>query len=253
MPCWRETKPVGGCAWLSDRQSTHSQCSDYSCWTPVVEVLFGSLCVSVLQSSVRDQKKLLVENSKLKKDIEQLRTQLQDKQRRRTCTLNSRQNNVRFRKRERMSGKNVWKILFSSLFQTGLSSPLLKRLASPPPHLPISSPPPLDKQRALFWVRLPTPHRWRKAAGEEDRGKVMHTKQEGTNWVEANRELHCFCTLLFSLSRPRSSSPGGRATYWRVTAGPAGGTDSSHSAPSYVYDAVGAGSWRGRERQPNHR
>ncbi|XP_075891408.1 aminoacyl tRNA synthase complex-interacting multifunctional protein 1 [Nelusetta ayraudi] len=39
---------------------------------------------ALLQSSVRDQKKLLVENSKLKKDIEQLRTQLQDKQRRRT-------------------------------------------------------------------------------------------------------------------------------------------------------------------------
>lgn len=55
----------------------------------MVEVLLGSVSVSVLQSSVRDQKKLLVENSKLKKDIEQLRTQLQDKQRRRTCTLNS--------------------------------------------------------------------------------------------------------------------------------------------------------------------
>lgn len=39
----------------------------------------------MLHSSVRDQKKLLVENSKLKQDIEQLRTQLQDKQRRRTC------------------------------------------------------------------------------------------------------------------------------------------------------------------------
>ncbi|XP_062417239.1 aminoacyl tRNA synthase complex-interacting multifunctional protein 1-like [Pungitius pungitius] len=39
----------------------------------------------LLQTSVRDQKKLLVENGKLKKDIEQLRTQLQDKQRRRTA------------------------------------------------------------------------------------------------------------------------------------------------------------------------
>ncbi|XP_077962078.1 aminoacyl tRNA synthase complex-interacting multifunctional protein 1 [Gasterosteus aculeatus] len=39
----------------------------------------------LLQASVRDQKKLLVENGKLKKDIEQLRTQLQDKQRRRTA------------------------------------------------------------------------------------------------------------------------------------------------------------------------
>ncbi|KAK5848076.1 hypothetical protein PBY51_005726 [Eleginops maclovinus] len=38
-----------------------------------------------LQASVRDQKKLLVENGKLKKDIEQLRTQLQDKQKRRTA------------------------------------------------------------------------------------------------------------------------------------------------------------------------
>ncbi|XP_068163824.1 aminoacyl tRNA synthase complex-interacting multifunctional protein 1-like [Antennarius striatus] len=39
---------------------------------------------ALLQASVRDQKKLLVENGKLKKDIEQLRGQLQDKQRRRT-------------------------------------------------------------------------------------------------------------------------------------------------------------------------
>lgn len=43
-------------------------------------------CVSVLQASVREQKKLLVENAKLKKDIEQLKTQLQDKQRRRAGT-----------------------------------------------------------------------------------------------------------------------------------------------------------------------
>ncbi|XP_023270302.1 aminoacyl tRNA synthase complex-interacting multifunctional protein 1-like [Seriola lalandi dorsalis] len=40
---------------------------------------------ALLQTSVRDQKKLLVENAKLKKDIEQLRNQLQDKQRRRTA------------------------------------------------------------------------------------------------------------------------------------------------------------------------
>lgn len=40
--------------------------------------------VLVLQASVREQKKLLVENGKLKKDIEQLRIQLQEKQRRRT-------------------------------------------------------------------------------------------------------------------------------------------------------------------------
>ncbi|KAM7366652.1 hypothetical protein PAMP_016072 [Pampus punctatissimus] len=40
---------------------------------------------ALLQSSVREQKKLLVENAKLKKDIEQLRIQLQDKQRRRTA------------------------------------------------------------------------------------------------------------------------------------------------------------------------
>ncbi|XP_041820741.1 aminoacyl tRNA synthase complex-interacting multifunctional protein 1-like isoform X2 [Chelmon rostratus] len=39
---------------------------------------------ALLQASVRDQKKLLVENGKLKKDIEQLRAQLQEKQRRRT-------------------------------------------------------------------------------------------------------------------------------------------------------------------------
>ncbi|CAL1590088.1 unnamed protein product [Knipowitschia caucasica] len=38
---------------------------------------------ALLQSSVREQKKLLVENGKLKKDIEDLRGQLQDKQRRR--------------------------------------------------------------------------------------------------------------------------------------------------------------------------
>lgn len=38
---------------------------------------------ALLQASIRDQKKLLVENAKLKKDIEQLRTQLQEKQRRR--------------------------------------------------------------------------------------------------------------------------------------------------------------------------
>ncbi|XP_075941179.1 aminoacyl tRNA synthase complex-interacting multifunctional protein 1 [Anarhichas minor] len=40
---------------------------------------------ALLQASVRDQRKLLVENGKLKKDIELLRTQLQDKQRRRTA------------------------------------------------------------------------------------------------------------------------------------------------------------------------
>ncbi|KAM4537255.1 aminoacyl tRNA synthase complex-interacting multifunctional protein 1 [Odontesthes bonariensis] len=40
---------------------------------------------ALLQASVREQKKLLVENAKLKKDIEQLRTQLQDKQKRRTA------------------------------------------------------------------------------------------------------------------------------------------------------------------------
>uniref|UniRef100_A0A3Q3GLX3 Aminoacyl tRNA synthetase complex interacting multifunctional protein 1b n=1 Tax=Labrus bergylta TaxID=56723 RepID=A0A3Q3GLX3_9LABR len=39
---------------------------------------------ALLQASVRDQKKLLVENGKLKNDIQQLRVQLQDKQRRRT-------------------------------------------------------------------------------------------------------------------------------------------------------------------------
>ncbi|KAK7910049.1 hypothetical protein WMY93_014733 [Mugilogobius chulae] len=38
---------------------------------------------ALLQSSVREQKKLLVENAKLKKDIEDLRVQLQDKQKRR--------------------------------------------------------------------------------------------------------------------------------------------------------------------------
>lgn len=38
---------------------------------------------AVLQASVREQKKLLVENGKLKKDIEGLRVQLQEKQRRR--------------------------------------------------------------------------------------------------------------------------------------------------------------------------
>ncbi|XP_033984133.1 aminoacyl tRNA synthase complex-interacting multifunctional protein 1-like [Trematomus bernacchii] len=40
-----------------------------------------------LQASVRDQRKLLVENGKLKKDIEQLKTQLQDKQKRRTAKV----------------------------------------------------------------------------------------------------------------------------------------------------------------------
>ncbi|KAM6959809.1 aminoacyl tRNA synthase complex-interacting multifunctional protein 1 [Tautogolabrus adspersus] len=40
---------------------------------------------ALLQASVRDQKKLLVENGKLKNDIQQLRGQLQDKQRRRTA------------------------------------------------------------------------------------------------------------------------------------------------------------------------
>ncbi|XP_074555141.1 aminoacyl tRNA synthase complex-interacting multifunctional protein 1 [Halichoeres trimaculatus] len=40
---------------------------------------------ALLQASVRDQKKLLVENGKLKKDIEQLRVQLHEKQRRRTA------------------------------------------------------------------------------------------------------------------------------------------------------------------------
>lgn len=44
----------------------------------------GRCFVSVLQASVREQKKLLVENGKLKKDIEQLRIQLQEKQKRRT-------------------------------------------------------------------------------------------------------------------------------------------------------------------------
>uniref|UniRef100_A0A3B5ASR0 Aminoacyl tRNA synthase complex-interacting multifunctional protein 1-like n=1 Tax=Stegastes partitus TaxID=144197 RepID=A0A3B5ASR0_9TELE len=42
---------------------------------------------ALLQASVREQKKLLVENAKLKKDIEQLRAQVQDKQRRRTGSL----------------------------------------------------------------------------------------------------------------------------------------------------------------------
>ncbi|XP_034413421.1 aminoacyl tRNA synthase complex-interacting multifunctional protein 1 [Cyclopterus lumpus] len=40
---------------------------------------------ALLQASVRDQKKLLVENGKLKKDIEQLRSQLQENQRRRSA------------------------------------------------------------------------------------------------------------------------------------------------------------------------
>ncbi|XP_040887655.1 aminoacyl tRNA synthase complex-interacting multifunctional protein 1-like [Toxotes jaculatrix] len=40
---------------------------------------------ALLQASVREQKKLLVENAKLKKDIDQLKVQLQDKQRRRTA------------------------------------------------------------------------------------------------------------------------------------------------------------------------
>ncbi|XP_026179552.1 aminoacyl tRNA synthase complex-interacting multifunctional protein 1-like [Mastacembelus armatus] len=40
---------------------------------------------ALLQASVRDQKKLLVENAKLKKDIEQLRAQLQEKHRRRSA------------------------------------------------------------------------------------------------------------------------------------------------------------------------
>uniref|UniRef100_A0A3Q0T831 Aminoacyl tRNA synthetase complex interacting multifunctional protein 1b n=1 Tax=Amphilophus citrinellus TaxID=61819 RepID=A0A3Q0T831_AMPCI len=40
---------------------------------------------ALLQASVREQKKLLVENAKLKKDIEQLKTQLQEKQRRRAA------------------------------------------------------------------------------------------------------------------------------------------------------------------------
>uniref|UniRef100_A0A3Q3QC03 tRNA-binding domain-containing protein n=1 Tax=Monopterus albus TaxID=43700 RepID=A0A3Q3QC03_MONAL len=39
-----------------------------------------------LQASVREQKKLLVENAKLKNDIEHLKVQLQEKQRRRTGT-----------------------------------------------------------------------------------------------------------------------------------------------------------------------
>uniref|UniRef100_A0A3B4T2L3 Aminoacyl tRNA synthetase complex interacting multifunctional protein 1b n=1 Tax=Seriola dumerili TaxID=41447 RepID=A0A3B4T2L3_SERDU len=46
---------------------------------------YTSHILTFLQASVRDQKKLLVENAKLKKDIEQLRNQLQDKQRRRTA------------------------------------------------------------------------------------------------------------------------------------------------------------------------
>ncbi|KAF7642473.1 hypothetical protein LDENG_00257390 [Lucifuga dentata] len=40
---------------------------------------------SLLQASVREQKKLLVENAKLKRDIEELKTQLQEKQRRRSA------------------------------------------------------------------------------------------------------------------------------------------------------------------------
>uniref|UniRef100_A0A3Q2XYF9 Aminoacyl tRNA synthetase complex interacting multifunctional protein 1b n=1 Tax=Hippocampus comes TaxID=109280 RepID=A0A3Q2XYF9_HIPCM len=42
--------------------------------------------LAVLQASVREQKKLLVENGKLKKDIEELRHELRDKQRRRVGT-----------------------------------------------------------------------------------------------------------------------------------------------------------------------
>ncbi|XP_077444346.1 aminoacyl tRNA synthase complex-interacting multifunctional protein 1-like isoform X1 [Stigmatopora argus] len=41
---------------------------------------------SLLQASVREQKKLLVENGKLKRDIEQLKRELHDKQRRRVGT-----------------------------------------------------------------------------------------------------------------------------------------------------------------------
>uniref|UniRef100_A0A8C2ZWN8 Aminoacyl tRNA synthetase complex interacting multifunctional protein 1b n=1 Tax=Cyclopterus lumpus TaxID=8103 RepID=A0A8C2ZWN8_CYCLU len=44
---------------------------------------------ALLQASVRDQKKLLVENGKLKKDIEQLRSQLQENQRRPKALLSA--------------------------------------------------------------------------------------------------------------------------------------------------------------------
>ncbi|XP_029381944.1 aminoacyl tRNA synthase complex-interacting multifunctional protein 1 [Echeneis naucrates] len=43
---------------------------------------------ALLQTSVREQKKLLVENAKLKKDIEELRVELQEKQRRRAGLKN---------------------------------------------------------------------------------------------------------------------------------------------------------------------
>uniref|UniRef100_A0AAY4C4R5 tRNA-binding domain-containing protein n=1 Tax=Denticeps clupeoides TaxID=299321 RepID=A0AAY4C4R5_9TELE len=42
---------------------------------------------ALLQSSVREQKRLLVENAKLKKDIDELKTQLQEKQRRKAAKL----------------------------------------------------------------------------------------------------------------------------------------------------------------------
>ncbi len=41
----------------------------------------------VLQSSVREEKKLLVENAKLKKDIDGLKKLLQDTQKRKSGTL----------------------------------------------------------------------------------------------------------------------------------------------------------------------
>lgn len=139
MPCWRETKPVGACAWLL----AHSQCSGCSRWTPIVEVLFGSVSVSVLQSSVRDQKKLLVENSKLKKDIEELRIQLQDKQRRRTRTLNLRQNNVHISKRERIWLENNWvenPVFFSFSDRAFFSSPKTPIITATTPANQLVSP-----------------------------------------------------------------------------------------------------------------
>lgn len=43
----------------------------------------GVFCAAVAQASIREEKKLMVENAKLKSDIEQLRNQLLEKERKR--------------------------------------------------------------------------------------------------------------------------------------------------------------------------
>ncbi len=61
---------------------------DHALFLYLIVCVFVFVCGAVvLQSSVREEKKLLVENAKLKKDIDGLKKLLQDTQKRKSGTL----------------------------------------------------------------------------------------------------------------------------------------------------------------------